>query len=110
MTSQILVWTNVPDAAIASTIANAIVEQRVGACVNILPGVQSIYRWQGKIATATEMMLLIKTTKAHYVALEKLIVALHPYEVPEIIAVPVTAGLPAYVKWIESETKKDGHV
>lgn len=110
MTTPILVLTNVPDAATASTIALAIVEQRAGACVNILPAVQSVYQWQGHIETTTEVTLLIKTTDAAYTALEQLIVSLHPYDVPEVVAIPVTAGLPPYLQWIMSETKKELHV
>jgi periplasmic divalent cation tolerance protein len=103
----ILVLTNVPDNAVAKTLAEAMVEQRLAACVNILPVVQSVYRWQGVIEQASEITLMIKTTRARYAELEQLIQHLHPYDVPEVIAIPVSAGLPSYLQWIESETSKE---
>ena len=100
----LLVLTNCPDEEVANTIALAIVEARLAACVNILPRVQSIYRWQGRVESATEIPLLIKSTAASYPALESLIRRHHPYDVPEIIALPVTHGLPAYLNWVAAET------
>lgn len=100
----LLVLTNCPDEETANAIALAVVEARLAACVNILPRVQSIYRWQGKVESTTEIPLFIKSTAAHYAALEKLISRLHPYEVPEIIALPITHGLPAYLNWVAAET------
>jgi periplasmic divalent cation tolerance protein len=87
-------------------IALAVVEAQLAACVNILPRVQSIYRWQGVVESATEIPLFIKSTAANYPALEKLIAALHPHAVPEIIALPITQGLPAYLNWVAAETLK----
>jgi periplasmic divalent cation tolerance protein len=110
MEQALLVLTNVPDATIATTIARRLVELRVAACVNILPQVQSIYRWQGMIEEAGELSLLIKTTQARYAELEAAIKALHPYDVPEIIAMPIVQGMPTYLNWIIAETKKDMHV
>jgi periplasmic divalent cation tolerance protein len=107
MEQAILVFTNVPDATTATAIARKLVEQRLAACVNVLPQVQSIYRWQGMIEEAGELSLLIKTTQARYAELEAAIKALHPYDVPEVIAVPVVQGLPHYLDWIVQETKKD---
>ncbi len=72
----------------------------MAACVNILPGIRSVYRWQGKLESAQEILLLIKSHSQAYPALEQLIQRLHPYELPEIIAVPVENGLPAYLDWI----------
>jgi periplasmic divalent cation tolerance protein len=109
MDTPLLVISNVPDITVANTIAAAIVEQQAGACVNILPAVQSVYRWQGKVETAMEVTLLVKTVNSRYAVLEQLIVSLHPYDTPEIIAIPVTAGLPAYLQWIAQETTKDLH-
>jgi periplasmic divalent cation tolerance protein len=106
MTDVLLVITNLPDAASATQLAQQLVEARVAACVNQLAPCTSTYRWQGKIETATEVPLLIKTTQAAYPQLEKLILAAHPYELPEIIAVPVTDGLPAYLAWVAAETKE----
>jgi periplasmic divalent cation tolerance protein len=101
-----LVLTNCPDEEAANAIALAVVEARLAACVNILPRVQSIYRWQGRIESATEIQLLIKSTAASYPALEQAIRTLHPYEIPEIVALPITAGLPAYLNWVAEETLK----
>lgn len=100
----LLVITNCPDEESANAIALAVVESRLAACVNILPRVQSIYRWQGAVESATEIPLLIKTTAANYPALEKAIAGLHPHEIPEIIALPIAQGLPAYLNWLRAET------
>ena len=100
----LLVLTNCPDEETANAIALAVVEAKLAACVNILPRVQSIYRWQGVVESATEIPLFIKTTAAHYPALEKLIASLHPAEIPEIIALPIAQGLPAYLNWVAAET------
>ena len=102
----LLVLTNCPDEEAANTIALAIVEARLAACVNILPRVQSIYRWQGRVESATEIPLFIKSTAACYPALQETIRTLHPYEIPEIIAVPIGRGLPAYLNWVAEETLK----
>lgn len=107
MQQALLVLTNVPDEGTARTIAHLLVEQRLAACVNMLPAVQSVYQWQGKLEQASEVTLLIKTTQARYVELEAAIKSAHPYQVPEIIAMPVVAGLPAYLDWIVAETKKE---
>ena len=102
----LLVLTNCPDEETAKSIALAVIEAQLAACVNILPRVQSIYRWQGAVESATEIPLFIKSTAANYPALEKLIGELHPYEIPEIIALPITQGLPAYLNWVAAETLK----
>lgn len=100
----LLIITNCPDEEVANAIALALVEEKLAACVNLLPRVQSVYRWQGAVESASEIPLLIKTTTACYPALETRIRDLHPYEVPEIIAVPITRGLPAYLNWLAGET------
>ena len=100
----LLVLTNCPDEEVANAIALAVVEARLAACVNILPRAQSVYRWQGKVESATEIPVFIKSTATSYPALEKLIRQHHPYEVPEIIALPVAHGLPAYLNWVAAET------
>jgi periplasmic divalent cation tolerance protein len=104
MKDILLVITNLPDAASAEKLARQLVEARAAACVNQLAPCLSTYRWKGNIETSTEVPLLIKTTKEAYPRLEKLICGAHPYELPEIIAVSVTAGLPAYLDWIGRET------
>jgi periplasmic divalent cation tolerance protein len=101
----ILVISTLPDREHAEKLAHALLEQRLAACVNILPGVRSVYRWQGRVESANETMLLIKTTMACYPALEAAIKERHPYELPEIVAVPINAGLPAYLAWVKTETK-----
>ena len=102
--TTLIVITNCPDEETANRIALAVVEARLAACVNILPRVQSIYRWRGAVESAIEVPLLIKTTAAAYPALEAAIRERHPYEVPEIIALPISAGLPAYLNWLAEET------
>ncbi len=104
MSQILIVFTNCPDEACANTIALALVEAKVAACVNILPRAQSVYCWQGTVESATEIPLFIKSTAANYPALEKIIRQHHPYDVPEIIALPVAYGLPAYLNWVAAET------
>ena len=100
----LLVLTNLPDRDSAQRIAQVLVENRTAACVNILAECSSIYRWQGKTEMASEVPLLIKTTHAAYPRLEAAIRANHPYELPEIIAVPVIAGFAGYLQWVAQET------
>lgn len=100
----LLVLTSLPDADSAQRMADALVASRAAACVNMLAPCTSVYRWQGKLETAHEVPLLIKTTRNAYARLEAAIRAHHPYELPEIIAVPVDAGLPAYLQWVAQET------
>ena len=101
----LLVLTNLPDRAAAEKLADALVEKRVAACVNILAPCRSVYRWKGAVQREEEHPMLIKTTAERYPALEAAIRAGHPYELPEIIAVPIGRGLPAYLEWVDSETK-----
>ncbi|MFZ4535953.1 divalent-cation tolerance protein CutA [Propionivibrio sp.] len=107
MNTVLLVLTNLPDLATAETLATALVEGRLAACVNILQPCRSVYQWKGAIETADEVPLLIKTTEARYPALESAIRARHPYATPEIIAVPVVRGLPDYLAWVAAETRAD---
>ncbi len=107
MESVLLVMTNMPDAASAERLARSLVEARLAACVNCLPGVRSVYHWQGKIEQAEETTLLIKTVQGRYAELEAAIRQAHPYQVPEIIAMPPTAGWPPYMAWIADETRKE---
>lgn len=100
----LLILTNLPDDASARTLARGLLDSRLAACINILAPCTSVYRWQGDIEHAQEVPLLIKTTANRYAALEDAIRANHPYELPEIIAVPIERGLPAYLDWVAAET------
>ena len=100
----LLVFTNLPDRAAAERLADTLVEKRVAACVNILAPCRSVYRWNNDLQRDEEHPVLIKTTEERYAALEAAIRAAHPYELPEIIAVPVERGLPAYLDWVSAET------
>ena len=100
----VLVFTNLPDRASAEKLAALLIEQRLAACVNLLSPCTSAYRWQGEIQCDEEHPVLIKTAQDRYADLEAAIRANHPYELPEIIAVPINGGLPAYLQWVESET------
>ncbi len=106
----LLVVCSLPDGDSAERMAQALVEQGLAACVHIQTAGESVYRWQGQLEKARELTLLIKTTLAAYPALEQAIVALHPYDVPEILAFPATAGLPAYIKWVSDSVIASPHV
>lgn len=95
-----IVLTTCPDQAIAEQIAQALVAEGLAACVNILPAMHSIYTWKGKMESTTEHLLLIKSQTRRYPAIQDRLRALHPYELPEIIAVPITHGLPDYLAWL----------
>ena len=100
----LIVITHAPDRASADKIARALVDQKLAACVNILAGCSSIYRWQGQVETAVEVPLLIKTRADIYAEVEAAIKSLHPYELPEIVAVPVAHGSSDYLEWINAAT------
>lgn len=106
MNAVLLVLTNLPDRASADRLAAALVDARLAACVNILAPCRSVYRWKEAVEEADEIPLLIKTTESGYAALEAAIRAQHPYEVPEIIAIPVARGLPDYLAWVAAETSQ----
>jgi len=103
MDEILLLLTNMPDRDSAQRMAQSLIESHAAACVNILAECNSVYYWQGKVENASEIPVLIKTTRSAYPRVEELIRTQHPYELPEIIAVPVTAGLPAYLQWVEKE-------
>jgi len=96
-----------PDAASAERIATALVEERLAACVNVLAGVRSTYRWRGEVRCDDEVLLVIKTTGERLDALRERLPQLHPYELPELVAVEATGGLPAYLDWIATETRAE---
>ncbi len=102
----IVVMTNLPDQACAQDMARAVLEARVAACVNRLAPCESEYWWQGKLEQAQEWPLLIKTTRGRYAALEAVILRQHPYDVPEIVAWPLAAGLGPYLAWVRDEARE----
>src|SRR5678809_495489 len=103
--TALLVLTNLPDRAAAERLADNLVEKRLAACVNILAPCRSVYRWKGTLQHDEEHPMLIKTTLERYPALEAAIRTGHPYELPEIIAVTIERGLPAYLNWVAAETQ-----
>eukprot|EP00183_Erythrolobus_madagascarensis_P000070 CAMPEP_0185847604 /NCGR_PEP_ID=MMETSP1354-20130828/2822_1 /TAXON_ID=708628 /ORGANISM="Erythrolobus madagascarensis, Strain CCMP3276" /LENGTH=112 /DNA_ID=CAMNT_0028547923 /DNA_START=59 /DNA_END=397 /DNA_ORIENTATION=+ len=102
-----VVFVTVPDEKVASSLSSALVEGRLAACVNSIPGVQSTYLWEGKVQTDTEHLLMIKTRRALFNDLETKVKSLHPYDLPEIIAVPLQHGLAPYLEWIASSTSSE---
>ncbi len=102
--SALLVITNLPERGAAERLADALVAKRLAACVNILAPCRSVYRWQGAVQHDEEHPMLIKTTDERYPELEAEIRAQHPYELPEIVAVPIERGLPGYLAWVAEET------
>ena len=99
------VMVSVPTAARARTISSAVLEQRLCACAQTLGPMTSRYRWKGKLESAREYLLVLKSSSARLAALEKLIVKLHPYDTPEILVVPIVAGHAAYLDWLVAESK-----
>ena len=106
--AAILVLTQMPDRASAEALARALVESRLAACVSVGATVGSLYHWRGQIEMAQEVPVIVKTCADTYAAVEDAIRKRHPYELPEIIAVPVTDGLSHYLDWIDRETSDDG--
>lgn len=100
----LIVFSTFPDASQAREAAKNLVGNGLAACVNILPGLTSVYRWQGKLEESAEVLLLIKTSEDAYPRLESALKACHPYELPEIVAVAATAGLPEFLNWVANET------
>jgi periplasmic divalent cation tolerance protein len=103
--SVIFVLTNLPDSDAAFNLARELVHLRLAACANVLPPVASFYRWEGRLEEATERPVLLKSTTERYPALEAAIRERHPYALPEIVAWPVERGLPAYLQWVEDESR-----
>ena len=100
----LLVLSTAPDRATAERIAGTLVEERLAACVNIVPGVTSVYRWKGKIERDAEVLCLIKTRGSLLAKLSRRLTALHPYDVPEVIALRISGGAPPYLKWLMDQT------
>ena len=104
MTDALVVLVTAPSTDEAARIARALVEERLAACSNVVPGVRSIYRWEGKVMDDAEALLLLKTTRARFAALRERVLALHPYTVPEVLALPVEAGSEEYLSWLVAES------
>jgi periplasmic divalent cation tolerance protein len=105
MAEIVVVTTSCPDEALASRLAEAAVAERLAACAQVQGPIRSTFRWQGAVDHATEWYCHLKTSRDRYPALEARIHELHPYEVPEIVAVPVVAGSPAYLRWVEESVR-----
>ncbi|MBE7522923.1 MAG: divalent-cation tolerance protein CutA [Burkholderiales bacterium] len=105
--AAILVLTSLPDADTARRLARGLIEARLAACVQVGAPVESLYHWQGRLETANEIPLVIKTTAAAWPALLAAIRERHPYELPEIVAVPIIDGLPGYLDWIDAQTRPE---
>jgi periplasmic divalent cation tolerance protein len=101
---HLIVLNTCPDQETGEKIAKILVEEQLAACVNIVPGITSIYQWQGKIEQDPEVLLIIKTQAERYKVLEERIKQAHPYELPEVISVTIEDGLEAYLKWIDRNT------
>jgi periplasmic divalent cation tolerance protein len=101
-TSVIVVLVTCPGRTVALRLAQAVVSEGLAACVNIIPGLTSVYRWQGKLCQDREVLLLLKSRRAAFPALARRITSLHPYSVPEVLALPVAAGAADYLAWVES--------
>jgi len=105
MTDALLVLTTLPSADKAAELAKALVGERLAACANLLPAIRSIYRWKGELQDENEVLVLLKTRAEHLERLKLRILELHPYEVPEVLAVPIEAGYQPYLDWLAGETK-----
>jgi len=104
----LVVYVTVPDAAVADAVANAVINPRLAACVNVLPGVTSVYRWQGAVQRDVESLLIIKTVRSRLDALTAAVKAVHPYDTPEVLALPAVGGSAEYLKWVVDETAAGG--
>jgi periplasmic divalent cation tolerance protein len=103
----VVVLVTVPDEQVASRIAQALVREKLAACVNVLPGVRSVYAWKGEICNEGELLCLVKTRREIYPGVRERVLALHPYEVPEIIALPLIEGSDTYLAWLRDSTQRD---
>lgn len=107
-TEFLVIYCTCPDRSVADLIATAVIEKRLAACVNVMPDITSVYRWQGQVRRDAELLLIIKTHYSMYATLEARIRELHPYEVPEIIALPIVQGARSYLDWITNSVGQAG--
>jgi periplasmic divalent cation tolerance protein len=105
VTEALVVLCTVPTAEVAAELARALVEARLVACGNVVPGLRSIYRWQGKVEDEPEVLLILKTTRERLPALRDELLRRHPYQVPEVLALPVEAGSAAYLEWLAAQVR-----
>ena len=101
----LVVLTAMPDVRSAERLAARLVREKLAACVSIIPGVRSVYHWKGRLEKARETVLLIKTSRSRWKAVEKLVLGDHPYELPELVSLPVTAGSKKYLDWIQASVR-----
>jgi periplasmic divalent cation tolerance protein len=101
-----LVLVTAPDLKTARALARAALDAKLIACANLVPKIESHYRWQGKIESAAEVLLVLKTVKANLVALEKMVLTKHPYDTPEFLVLPLPAGNGKYLDWLDNQTRK----
>ncbi len=101
----ILVLCTAPDAEAGATLARGLVDAKLAACVNVVPGLRSIYVWRGEVHDESEVQLLIKSRRARFEALRDWVKEHHPYEVPELIAIPIEAGSKDYLEWLQEQTR-----
>jgi len=104
----VIALTTAPSAEVAERIGHSLVEERLAACANVVAGITSIYRWRGSMEREDEVLVILKTTRRGVPALERRVVELHPYEVPEVIVLPVDAGHAPYLAWVRGEVGADG--
>jgi periplasmic divalent cation tolerance protein len=104
MSDSLILFVTVPNRDDAARIAEALVAERLAACVNIVPGIESIYRWEGKVARDQELLLIIKTTSERYAEVERRVKELHSYTTPEVIAMKIERGSYEYLKWLQDST------
>jgi periplasmic divalent cation tolerance protein len=107
---HLVLLSTVPDGPAAEALARSLVAEGLAACVNCVPGVQSTYRWQGAVQESSEVLLVIKSTPAAYASLERRIRELHPYEVPEIVALPIVCGSQPYLAWLAGQITLEGGI
>lgn len=103
--NPVLAYVTCPDAAVAERIAAELVDRHAAACVNIVPGLRSVYRWQGQVETAQEQLLMIKTQAHRFATIQACLQRLHPDDVPEFIAMDIQGGSPAYLDWLIQQTR-----
>jgi len=103
VTDALVVLVTVPDAEAGAALARSLVEARLAACGNVVPGLRSIYRWEGRVHDEPEALLLLKTTRAGFEALREAVLRLHPYQVPEVVALAVEAGSAPYLAWLAAQ-------